>query len=150
MFKKTNIWRGLALVFALLLTISVLAANILETYRTSVDAFVGTRSQQTVTEASDNEEDVWTYQSKFKTAQEAYEGFQELAIRMSQETFALLKNENSALPLSDTAKITMFGIRSYSPVYGNNGGSVPDGKSTVEIFDAFTERGFELDRKSVV
>lgn len=145
MFKKTNIWRGLSLVFALLLTISILAANILETYRTSVDAFVGTRSQQTVTEASDNEEDVWTYQSEFKTAQEAYEGFQELAIRMSQETFALLKNENSALPLSDTAKITMFGIRSYAPVYGNNGGSVPDGKSTVEIFDAFTQRGFDLN-----
>ncbi|WP_455616475.1 glycoside hydrolase family 3 C-terminal domain-containing protein [Eisenbergiella sp.] len=145
MFKKTNIWRGLSLVFALCLTISVIAANILETYRTSVDAFVGTRSQQTVTEASEKEEDVWTYQSEFKTAQEAYEGFQDLAIRTSQETFALLKNENSALPLSNTAKITLFGIRSYAPVYGNNGGSVPDGKSTVEIFDAFSERGFELN-----
>lgn len=145
MFKKTNTWRGLTLVCALLLTISVLAANILETYRTSVDAFVGTRSQKTVTEASENGEDAWTYESKFKTAQEAYEGFQEFAVRASQETYALLKNENGALPLSDTAKITLFGIRSYAPVYGNNGGSVPDGKSTVELFDAFSERGFELN-----
>lgn len=145
MFKKTNIWRGLALVSALFLTISIIAANILETYRTSVDAFVGTRSQQTVTEASEDGEDAWTYESKFKTAEEAYEGFKELAIRTSQETFALLKNENSTLPLSNTAKITLFGIRSYAPVYGNNGGSVPDGKSTVEIFDAFSERGFEIN-----
>lgn len=145
MFKKTNIWRGCSLVCALLLTISMLAANILETYRTSVDAFFGTRSQQTVTEETEDGEDAWTYQSKFQTAEEAYEGFQEFAIRASQETFALLKNENSALPLSETAKITMFGIRSYAPVYGNNGGSVPDGKSTVEIFDAFQERGFELN-----
>lgn len=145
MFKKTNIWRGLSLVCGLLLTISILAANILETYRTSVDAFFGTRSQKTVTEASEDGEDVWTYQSQFKTAKEAYEGFKEFAVRASQETYALLKNENSALPLSDTAKITMFGIRSYAPVYGNNGGSVPDGKSTVEIFDAFSERGFEIN-----
>lgn len=145
MFKKTNIWRGLALVSALFLTISIIAANILETYRTSVDAFVGTRSQQTVTEASEDGEDAWTYESRFKTAEEAYEGFKELAIRTSQETYALLKNENSTLPLSNTAKITLFGVRSYAPVYGNNGGSVPDGKSTVEIFDAFSERGFEIN-----
>lgn len=114
MFRKTNIWRGLSLVCALFLTFSMLAANILETYRTSVDAFFGTRSQQTVTESSEDGEDVWTYQSKFQTAEEAYEGFKELAVRASQETYALLKNENGALPLSSTAKITMMGVRSYA------------------------------------
>lgn len=145
MFKKTNVWRGMSFVCALLFTISVMAANILEIYRTSVDAFVGTRSQKTVTDETENTEDAWTYQSKFKTAEEAYEGFKELAVRTSQETYVLLKNENNALPLSNTAKLTLFGVRSYAPVYGNNGGSVPDGKSTVQIFDAFTERGFELN-----
>lgn len=145
MFKKTNLWRGMSFVCALFLTISVMAANILEIYRTSVDAFVGTRSQKTVTEESADGEDAWTYQSKFKTAKEAYEGFQELAVRTSQETYTLLKNENNALPLSDTAKITLFGVRSYAPVYGNNGGSVPDGKSTVQIFDAFAKKGFQIN-----
>lgn len=143
--KKTNVWRGVSMVSASLLTVSLLAGNILETYRTSVDAFVGTRSKKTVTESSDNEEDSWNYKSAFKTAKEAYEGFKEYAIRSSQETYALLKNENDALPLAKDAKLTMFGIRSYAPVYGNIGGSVPDGKSTVEIFDAFTERGFQLN-----
>ena len=143
--KKTNVWRGVSMISASLLTVSLLAGNILETYRTSVDAFVGTRSQKTVTESSDNEEDSWNYKSAFKTAEEAYEGFKEYAIRSSQETYALLKNENDALPLAKDAKLTMFGIRSYAPVYGNTGGSVPDGKSTVEIFDAFTERGFQLN-----
>lgn len=143
--KKTNVWRGVSMVSASLLAVSLLAGNILETYRTSVDAFVGTRSQKTVTEGSDNEEDSWNYKSAFKTAEEAYEGFKEYAIRSSQETYALLKNENDALPLAKDAKLTMFGIRSYAPVYGNTGGSVPDGKSTVEIFDAFTERGFQLN-----
>ena len=96
MFRKTNMWRGISMTSALFLTVSLLAGNILETYRTSVDAFVGTRSQITVT---DDAEDSWTYQSEFTSAKEAYEGFQELAIRTSQETFALLKNENASLPL---------------------------------------------------
>lgn len=42
--KKTNVWRGVSMASASLLTVSLLAGNILETYRTSVDAFVGTRS----------------------------------------------------------------------------------------------------------
>ena len=149
MLKKKNLWRGCTMTFALLLAVSMMAGNILETYRTSVDAFLGTRSTQTVTETSDNEEDAWTYKSQFTTAQEAYEGFRDFAIRTSQETFALLKNENNALPLASDAKITMLGVRSYAPVYGNTGGSVPDGKSTVQIFDAFTERGFQLNPETL-
>lgn len=145
MLKKKNLWRGLTMVFALLLAVSMMAGNILELYRTSVDAFLGTRSTQTVTEQSDDESDAWTYKSEFTTAKEAYEGFKDFAIEASQETFALLKNENGALPLAKDAKITMLGVRSYAPVYGNSGGSVPDGKSTVQIFDAFTERGFQLN-----
>ena len=145
MFHKTKVWRGLTVVFALFLVFSLMAANIFEIYRASVDAFFGTRSQQIVTEASDDASDAWSYQSNYTSAKEAYEGFREFAVRESQETYALLKNENSALPLSADAKLTLFGVRSYAPVYGNNGGSVPDGKSTVEIFDAFAERGFQLN-----
>ena len=149
MLKKKNLWRGLTMVFALLLAVSMMAGNILELYRTSVDAFLGTRSTQTVTEQSDDESDAWTYKSEFTTAKEAYEGFKAFAIETSQETFALLKNENGALPLAKDAKITMLGVRSYAPVYGNSGGSVPDGKSTVQIFDAFTERGFQLNPETL-
>ncbi len=149
MLKKTNLWRGLSMVTALLLAVSMSAGSILETYRTSVDAFLGTRSTMTVTETSENEEDAWTYKSEFKTAKEAYEGFRDFAIKTAQETFVLLKNENNALPLASDAKITMLGVRSYAPVYGNSGGSVPDGKSTVEIFDAFTERGFQLNPETL-
>ena len=72
MFRKTNMWRGISMTSALFLTVSLLAGNILETYRTSVDAFVGTRSQVTVT---DDAEDSWTYQSEFTSAKEAYEAF---------------------------------------------------------------------------
>ena len=145
MFKKPKVWRGLTAVCALFLVFSMMAAYIFELYRTSVDAFFGTRSQVMVTSESDDAEDAWTYESQFTSAQEAYEGFKEFAIRESQETYALLKNDNDALPIASDAKITLFGVRSYAPVYGNNSGSPADGKSTVEIFDAFAERGFQIN-----
>lgn len=145
MFKRTNLWRGLTIVFSLLLAVSLMAGSIMESYRTAVDAFFGTRSQKIVTVEDESGEDAWNFKSEFKTAKEAHEGLKEFAIRESQETFALLKNENGALPLNKDAKITMLGVRSYAPVYGSNGGSITDGKSTVEIFDAFTERGFRLN-----
>lgn len=145
MFKKSNVWRGLTLLMALLFAVSLMAGSIFEMYRTSVDAFFGTRSQATVTEDTGDAEDAWTYLSNFTSAQEAYEGFQEFAIREAVETFVLLKNEGGALPLSGSAKITLFGVRSYAPVYGSSGGSICDGYSTVEITDAFTQRGFQLN-----
>ena len=77
MFHKTKVWRGLTVVFALFLVFSLMAANIFEIYRASVDAFFGTRSQQIVTEASDDASDAWSYQSNYTSAKEAYEGFRE-------------------------------------------------------------------------
>ena len=48
MLKKKNLWRGLTMVFALLLAVSMMAGNILELSRTSVDAFLGPRRPQPV------------------------------------------------------------------------------------------------------
>ena len=145
MFKRTNLWRGLTAIGALLLAIAMMAGSIMETYRVSLDAFVGTRSQRTVTDQSADEGDSWTYQSEFTSAEEAYNGWRDFAIEESQETMALLKNSDDALPIASDAKITMFGVRSYAPVYGGSGGSVTDGNSTVEITQAFQERGFQIN-----
>ncbi|OZG59780.1 beta-glucosidase [Bifidobacterium lemurum] len=145
MFKRTNLWRGLTAIGALLLAIAIMAGSIMETYRVSLDAFVGTRSQRTVTDQSADEGDSWTYQSEFTSAEEAYNGWRDFAIEESQETMALLKNSDDALPIASDAKITMFGVRSYAPVYGGSGGSVTDGNSTVEITQAFQERGFQIN-----
>lgn len=145
MFKRTNLWRGLTAIGALLLAVAIMAGSIMETYRTSLDAFAGTRSQRTVTDQSADGGNSWTYQSEFKSAKEAYEGWKAFAKEEAQETFALLKNSNDALPISKNAKITMFGVRSYAPVYGSSGGSIADGNSTVEITDAFKESGFDIN-----
>ena len=141
--KSKKLWRGLALIFAMLFMISFAAGNILEMYRTSVDAFFGTVSTKIVTE-DDGSGDTWNFISDYKTAGEAYEGLKEFAIREAQESIVLLKN-NGALPLASNPKVTMFGVRSYAPIYGGSGGSIADGYATVEITQCLQERGFELN-----
>lgn len=130
---------------ALVLAIAIMAGLIMETYRTSIDAFVGTRSQKVVTDETAGGKDAWNYHSEFKTAKSAYEGFRKTAQEEAQETFALLKNNDQALPLAKNAKVTMLGVRSFAPVYGSSGGSVTDGHSTVQITDAFRQEGFQLN-----
>lgn len=145
-----KLFRGLTVVSGFLLATSVRASSLREKYATQLDQTLGTKSSETRYEKLDqaDQSDPWNFKGKFKTAKEAVEGYKEFSIREAQETFALLKNENDALPLSKNAKITRMGLRSYAPVYGNSGGSIPD-KNTIDngnkIFEAFKARGFDLN-----
>lgn len=145
--SKTKLWRGLGMTSCLLLTISVLSGTIMEYYRTPLDDLLGTKSSQTYTEDTDDTTNAWNYEAKFKTAKEAFEGYKEFALKESKEAFALLKNQSSALPISKTAKITMFGVRSYAPVYGNSAGSIADYNTTLDnqITKCFQDAGFQLN-----
>lgn len=148
---KTKVFHGLSIVSILLLSVSVTAGKILETYSNQMDQFFGTvSSSREYVQIDDGEAtDPWNFKSKFTTAKKAIEGYKEFAIRESQETNALLKNQGNALPLSKTAKITLLGFRSFAPVYGNSAGSIAD-KNTIdtyhtEIYNCFAERGFQLN-----
>ena len=68
MFTSTRLWRGLTLVFALLLAVSMVGGSILEMYRTSVDAYFNTRSQVVVTTKGADGEDAWNFKSVYPTA----------------------------------------------------------------------------------
>lgn len=145
MAKSANILRGLGMISAVALAASITTGAIMEQYPSSLDTFFGTLSSQVVSEKT--EEADWIYQSKFQTAKAAFEGFKEFSVRASQETSALLKNTNNALPIAKNAKITLMGLRSYAAVYGNNGGSTPDTKTVEDnkIYDVFKEEGFQIN-----
>lgn len=145
-----RLFRGLTVVSAFFLAASISASTLREKYAIQLDQTLGTKSSETRYEKLDgnDQSDPWNFKGKFKTAKEAVEGYKEYSIREAQETFALLKNEGEALPLAKNAKITRMGLRSYAPVYGNSGGSIPD-KNIIDngnkIFEAFKARGFDLN-----
>lgn len=145
MLKKLGLWRGLSGVFALLTILSVTASVVAEQYKVQLDALLGTKSFDIVTEITDDEEDIWTYKSDWQTAKNAYDSLKELSIRQAEESVVLLKNNASALPIAKTAKVTLLGLRSAAPVYGGNMASVPGSKSLVSLVECFEESGFELN-----
>ena len=149
---KTKVFHGLSVLSILLLSVSITAGKILETYANQMDQYFGTVSSTREYVKIDDgaeQDDPWIYESKFDTAEKAIAGYKEFAVRESEETNALLKNINGALPLSKTAKITMLGFRSFVPVYGNSAGSIAD-KNTIDtyntqIYNLFAEEGFQLN-----
>lgn len=145
MLKRSGLWRGITAIGLLVLCFSIVASQLLESYRTAVDQALGTQSQKIVTEALEDEADAWTYEASFTTAKDLYEGLKTFAQKEAEESFVLLKNEADALPIAANAKITMFGIRSYAPVYGSGMGSIPDPASVIEIVDAFAQKGFDIN-----
>lgn len=145
---KAKIFRGLTAVSILLLSASTVMGMIFEKYPAGMDQTWGTQSTKTVTKKEEGAENSWSYVSKFKTAKSAVEGYKELALREAAESFVLLKNEANCLPLASNPRVSLFGIRSYAPFYGNSGGSIAD-KNTVDngntITECFAEEGLSCN-----
>ena len=150
MSRKRNLWRGLTTLTASLLTVSVAAGPIVDSYRTDIDKFLGTKSSAMVTDSTD--EDLYTYKSDYSSTTELLDSIEDLGERMSEEGTVLLKNENNALPLSkdETQKLSLLGFSSYYPVQGGDmGSSLNENKGTdadtVDFVGALNAKGFGIN-----
>ena len=150
MSRKRNIWRGLTTLTASLLTVSVAAGPVVDSYRTDIDKFLGTKSSAMVTDSTD--EDMYTYKSDYSSTTELLDSIEDLGERMSEEGTVLLKNENNALPLSkdETQKLSLLGFSSYYPVQGGDmGSSLNENKGTdadtVDFVEALNAKGFGIN-----
>ena len=122
---RTRLFRGLVLLFAFILVLSVTTSLIMEYYRSPLDENTGSISQGLEVNEDYGE---WTYGTQYTSTKDAVDSMKEFAIREAAESFVLLKNENNSLPLKqEKPKVTLFGIRSFTPYYGSTtGGSIPD------------------------
>ena len=150
MSRKRNLWRGLTTLTASLLTVSVAAEPVVDSYRTDIDKFLGTKSSAMVTDSTD--EDMYTYKSDYSSTTELLDSIEDLGERMSEEGTVLLKNENNALPLSkdETQKLSLLGFSSYYPVQGGDmGSSLNENKGTdadtVDFVEALNAKGFGIN-----
>ena len=150
MSRKRNIWRGLTTLTASLLTVSVAAGPVVDSYRTDIDKFLGTKSSAMVTDSTD--EDLYTYKSDYSSTTELLDSIEDLGERMSGEGTVLLKNENNALPLTkdETQKLSLLGFSSYYPVQGGDmGSSLTENEGTdadtVDFVEALAAKGFGIN-----
>ncbi|HHV60429.1 MAG TPA: beta-glucosidase [Clostridiaceae bacterium] len=130
MLRKSGLWRGLAAISVFLFGLSIIAGNVLESYSATIDTFLGTHSQVFQSESSESD----PLYNKFLPSEEVLNpdgtgnsrALILKAIRLGREQAAegsvLLKNDKSnggGLPLKEGAAITLFGIRSSTPIVGS-------------------------------
>jgi beta-glucosidase len=151
--NRSVLWRGLSTLTASLLAISVAAGPIVESYRTDIDKFLGTKSSEMVTDNVEGE-DLYTYTSDYSSTTELLDAIEDLGERMSEEGTVLLKNENNALPLSsdETQKVSLLGFSSYYPVQGGDmGSSLTSNEGTdaddVNFVEALAAKGFSINEE---
>ena len=143
-------WRGVTATCATVLALSVSAGAVVDSFRTDIDKFLGTKSSVIVTEDADPAT-VYTYKSDYSTTTELVQAVADLGERMSEEGSVLLKN-NGALPLTqdETQKISLLGFSSYHPVMGGIMGSSLTANTgtdadTVDMVQAFQAKGFAIN-----
>jgi beta-glucosidase len=145
--KKTSTrkWRGFMSASASLLAIAVGVSSICETWKESLDARTGTVSSKIVTEKIDNASDLYKFKSDYTSTTELINAHKTLAEKIQEEGSVLLKNNNNALPLSGSKKVTLLGMRSHYPAYGGQIGSSPVATQNVSLEDALQKKGFEVN-----
>ena len=79
-----------------------------------------------------------------ETAEEA----KEVAQRVAEEGFVLLKNDNNTLPLTNTTKLNLFGWAASNPVYGGSGsGGINQLYEIVSLRKGIEDAGFEVNQE---
>ncbi|MBP5154622.1 MAG: glycoside hydrolase family 3 protein, partial [Lachnospiraceae bacterium] len=97
------------------------------------------------TGASTKLEDMIYFKSDFATVGEVRENAVKTAQQVVIEGTVLLKNENNALPLAKTAKVTLVGAGAYDPVYGGTGSGGISGAAQVKYDKSLEDVGLTLN-----
>lgn len=151
--KTKNVARGLTGIFAGLLAFSIGATSIVNTYRSWIDANLGTQSTEIVNGEVDPNEDLYNFRVKSKeetgydltTTQGMYEYQKAAAIEIASEGIVLLKNKDKSLPLEKNSDVTLLGTTAYSVWHGGTMGSMPVASEKVSFVKALTDQGMKVD-----
>lgn len=87
------------------------------------------------------------YESKYDSKEAVYKDANDLNVKVCEEGFVLLKNENNALPLAKNAGISIFGKNSVNLAYGGSGSSGGDSSSATDLYKSLQEAGFKTNNK---
>lgn len=148
MKKKTtgNALRGTAGALAALMCVSVGTTGIAQSLKTYVNQALGTSSVRTIQDG-DGSEDTTYFESEFSSVSELVAARDAINEQVVEEGAVLLKNENDALPLAASPKVTLLGMGSHQAMYDISSGAaaIANDEQIVTYETAFAERGMELN-----
>ena len=73
---------------------------------------------------------------------EAFVNAQEVNLKLAEEGFVLLKNENAALPMNKGARISVFSKNSVNLSYGGSGSGGFDTSNNKDLYESLNDAGF--------
>lgn len=110
-------WKGLSIVFAVVMVITIPIYTFLSTFDNTIAAFVG----GTFWKLENEDKGAQYYTSDFGSVEEMIDYGLELCKQVEAEGAALLMNENNALPLGKNVSVSLFSNSSANLVYGGTG-----------------------------
>lgn len=145
-YKK---WRGLSAIAASLMTIAVGGVAIVNANAAFINSRLGTTNIKLV-ETGDGTQDTNYFKSSYSSLVEVVEAKEALAEQIAAEGTVLLKNADSALPISTTDKVTVWGMNSVNPVLGGMIGSsvtvnADAGQKSYGILEALEAKGITIN-----
>ena len=125
-----------------LLAVTIAIAGVWGTseYGQAITMYLGAST----TEVVDSDGTVY-YESAYDSAEEQYEAAGELGQEVEEEGAVLLLNEDGALPLSEGAKVSVFGQDSVDFVYGGSGSGSIDTSEAGTLKDSLEAAGLEVN-----
>lgn len=92
-----------------------------------------------------NNDVVSMYPAEATSKEEALNNAQAMNLRVAEEGFVLLKNDNSALPLEKGAKLSVFSKNSVNLSYGGSGSGGFDTSKNQNLYDSLESAGFDTN-----
>lgn len=137
--KGSRIWLIVsACIVAFFLLVNIVASTM---FYDLIGVFLG-RERPILAEGNEN---AVIYEKDYQTKAEAAAAGNELNIKMMEEAMTLLKNENGALPLKQSAKISVFGKNSVNFVYGGSGSGKIDASKAKTLYESLEAAGFDCN-----
>ncbi len=151
--KSFRKWRGLSAITASLLSIAVGGLVIVDANAAFINSRLGTTNIKLV-ETGDGTQDTNYFKSEFTSVSDLIDVKEALAQEIASEGTVLLKNNENALPISTTDKVTVWGMNSVNPVLGGMIGSsvsvnTEAGQKSYGIIEALQEKGITVNTKMV-
>ena len=128
----------------MLLVALIIGTTIAFQYATTINVALNVSTYKII--KGDSDEDTEYFKSDFASDEERTSYEEELCATVEAEGAALLKNDNQALPLSEGAKVSLFGHGSVDLMYGGTGSGAVDTASAPTLKDALTTYGIEVNQ----
>ncbi|MGL5260461.1 MAG: glycoside hydrolase family 3 C-terminal domain-containing protein [Lachnospiraceae bacterium] len=138
--KFTAIWSSVVAILLVITLVANIAANIFSGY---MDLFFGTGEMIITTAEGADEWDSEYYKLDYTKA-DVKKAANELVEEIEGEGIVLMKN-NGVLPLTDKAKITLFGRSAADPVYGGSGSGAVKLDSVVDLHSGLKSARFDIN-----